>query len=351
MGGNAFPVTSRLNQSTYHRFVVTAKENPSYGNSFVIPESILEKEDHGDIDILVSEDYFKQVSRSYTLPIPALIATIFRVSAIEIKHLAGSNVYNCLIHGNYQVDVTVVKNLSMANFFYSYNDLGGLFGSLLTAHEPSLKLKADGLYLAIREESGLIKEDILLTENYREILEVLGLPGLGSFYPKIFFENEKFINNTFGTYESMFENLSFSYLFKTDAFESPSNRDKKRLTYQKLTEWVSINKDILESRPSAFLPLQRLWMKIHKISKIDIFNHLISLEKKYSELLLMKQKFNGKLVKEITDLDGQELGQFMNDLRAIPFWDKLVYNSTPEQLKDYISEFYRVSKTSTSNQE
>ena len=135
----------------------------------------------------------------------------------------------------------------------------------------------------------------------------------------------EFIGLDYGTWLNGFEYLSeiFQYVvsstyFDPDvfAYENMNNiarvRDRKRATYSSFLEYIkpygSTSKFKCKESKSEYLPqifefFPEAWEAYR--SEVGKFN-------KYKEL---KTKFNGDLVREWTDLEGKELGKFMESFK------------------------------------
>lgn len=235
---------------------------------------------------------------------------------------------------DFQIDLihTEAHNFNYAYAYFSYNDIAGnLVGKL--AHKFGLKHGHDGLWMPLRDENNVF-DSVLITTSYASTCEFLDL------------DYDKYMDG-FATLQEGFDWVAASKYFDPESYKLENLnhiakiRDKKRATYHAFLEycqnWVSsgnapktkFDKDktkyfdeIFEFFPSARDGFEQATMKLA--------------HQKY-----IKTKFNGDMVRELTGLDGKELGMFMLHLKSSSTLDK--YNivlMSDEKIKNHImSEF------------
>lgn len=326
MGGNAFKsyIQSKDPENVLKRLHVTDYPSVLYavkcmleanGLKYRCIDSVREKESHGDLDILVELENNNTITE-----------TLLHLRSQNIIALRNGPVISFLL-GTFQIDLIFVQNqyIEYTQNYLSWNDLGNLIGRL---SKGVFKVK-HGMYGLTYEVRPLDQQDNLLGEvelstNYLDVLNLLEL-------------DVKQFNKGFDTYIQMFDWLTSSPYFYTDLykFENLNNvnrvRDKKRKVYNMFLEYIDSRPDL--SKDSLKLPY-------------DHFDHLKTvfpfLEDKVNILReefrisqAVKQKFNGRVVQEITKLETKELGLFMKALKE-KYETKTLYSLTPSQINQLV---------------
>lgn len=312
MGGNAFKykgITSeRMSLDVYNIIlheVISLFD--SLGVEYLTIDYIKEKVDFGDIDILVVEDDNpKSVLNKIIDNLPSNVNHYYRNGAVL------SLLWNDL----YQIDIikTNVKYKDYHKWYLSHNDLGNLIGRLVKL--KGYKHGHDGLFYTYRNGNHF-KKDILLTTDISVTLSILGLD-VDQFY------------SGFNTYTEMFDYVYNCSYFDHEKFklENLNNknrvRDRKRKVYNQFLNYISglpiKPKDDIISPFVKFDFLQ---------SKVDVLSCQSSLDNLY------KEKFNGGLVMRITELSGQELGEFIKNFKSL-YSKEYIINLTDDQIHDLI---------------
>ncbi len=329
MGGNMFQKTRRIRKSTFNRAnneILNILNSNGFVNSRPI-KSITEKKTFGDIDILISNQYFNNLKPS------DFIKQCFGDVLFQYTSSGISFVYRGI-----QVDFILINwdLLETHTTFYDYNDLGNLIGRLAKFYY--CKYKPIGLYFTLytpKKDKKL--DDIFLSSDITEIFNFLGLD----------YDRYKL---GFDTYKDAFDFVMASHCFNSKMYfekgvvDSESfRRDRKRKTYVRFLNYIK-NKNITErERDSlvAVLPkIDSTFKNVNLISRIDK-----KLED-YEEYNKSKDAFNGKVVMAYTGLTGKELGDFMGYLRNeyVRNLDVKLYELSEEQIKNDILKFYDLYK-------
>ncbi|MGG4645931.1 nucleotidyltransferase family protein [Pseudomonas aeruginosa] len=258
-----------------------------------------QKEDFGDLDVLVDSTLFKQVppvefvnelSNNYGQPLHWV-----KNGPVLSIGLPLMEPGRCL-----QLDLisTPTEEFDFSLQYFSWNDAGNLIGRV--AHKMGLKFGHDGLWLPMRDGTNLFDE-ILVTRDFSVALRFLG------------FNAERW-KSGFDTLEDIYRFVAAGERFDPSLYplehrnHTARVRDKKRPVYMGFLRW-------LEAQPS--LPVQE-WHadKTRYLPEIlEAFPelaeaHQASLQR-LSRSKALRARFNGELVSEWTGLQGKELGKFI----------------------------------------
>eukprot|EP00742_Colponemidia_sp_Colp-10_P004590 GILJ01004898.1.p1 GENE.GILJ01004898.1~~GILJ01004898.1.p1 ORF type:complete len:375 (-),score=73.71 GILJ01004898.1:195-1319(-) len=210
MGGKALKkvFTKRLPAAEYKLVmaeVLTILEG--YFKTYAVPSTIGEKEDYGDLDVVVAVDDDE-----------AMLAAL---KDIELEFKSKEVYHNGPVHSfefrEFQVDLIVVPRAEyfMQLHYLSYGDLGGMVGRFANKH--GMKFGGSGLQLQIRTDSRdpTTTHTLLhLSADFHAILDFLG------------FDSKRF-HNGFECELDVFEFVSTSRLFSPSLFLS-LNHDYRR---------------------------------------------------------------------------------------------------------------------------
>jgi len=298
MGGNALKncTTRRYDADEYRSFEWHVLDK--LGDLFPLCQiaaikAYATKESFGDMDVIICTEHLPD----------DYIETI-------IDDFAPKDVFrngNCLSfeYLEFQVDLITYppEEFGTALDYYAYNDLGNLCGRL--AHMMGLKLGHDGLSYNWRVDTYQFKNVVLLTD-WDDILPVLGLD------PAIY-------RRGFDTLEDIFKFVVSSQFFSKDIFllENRNNtsrtRDAKRKTYMEFLDWIEVDGNVVNNYPKAenkYCWLQYLFNSIPHFRKI-----YYEVMTEWKEAKVIKEKFNGGLVRHITGIEGKELGDLMKFIK------------------------------------
>lgn len=256
----------------------------------IIPRYYNLKEDHGDMDIvLCMENNHTEVMKIIKLFNPK-----------EIYAPVGCNCYSFEIF-NFQIDflVSTKSNFEASYHFFSHGDLHNLLGKMY--HQFSgLKMGWDGLKYPYYDSKNQRIGNIYLTKDYKKIYEFLGL-------------DYNDIEKGFDTLEDMFEYVIKCKYFTTKSYEQKNMRsiDKKRNQHRPgfiaFKEYInkldsSFNRDFIN------VDIQKL-KEFFGVENWDEQEKVFQTKMKNTELF--KNKWNGKLITNLTGLTGKNLGLFM----------------------------------------
>ena len=307
MGGNALRAahdfdTRRVPAVEYHQEIVPAlKASLSRlfpGTRVACIASYGNKPDFGDVDFLIETD---------------LLGTNW-VDEVLLHFnprawVKNGNVLSFEYRG-FQVDMIATKGdeFSWSLAYFSFNDLGNLIGRV--AHKMGFKLGHNGLWYVLRdsEKSTHVIDEIRLTlSEWDRALAFLG------------FEPERY-HRGFQTMEEIFTFVTESSWFDRDIFllenrnHASRIRDRKRKTYTAFLEWVEARPDLKRHQWSAD-------KSAHLVRADEVFagfrGQREAAFEKMARNCAIRARFNGDLVRQLTGLQGADLGNHMRYLKAL----------------------------------
>ena len=284
-----------------------------YFQSFFFVTSIGEKEDFGDIDIVCS--YVKGADWKDRLwaEIPGP------------KH-SNSNCHSFLSSG-VQVDLIVVppEEFKWASYYYSNNDLGNLIGRI--SRNIGFTFGNDGFHYTYRDVN--YTKRITLTLDVAEALRFLGYQT----QPVWFF-----------TWDLMFQWVTTSPLFHPGYYSFNNrnhegrHRDKKRPNYIRFLDWLGEKYTDLEHW-IYFSQIQPLHLQRAFDRFYGFRDEYIQAQAEAARLQVMKQAFNGDLIRDLTGLEGKDLGAFIQAHKPY-FEDPEMYQLSLDHRQAFILYLY-----------
>jgi len=268
------------------------------------PRYIKDKKDFGDLDLVIS-------SKSQIDTKKLLNFLKDNLKVVDFEYFKNSHVLSFSYPLNNKVFQVDLISVSLNNFesslnYLSDNDFSNFLGRMF--RKLGVKLTPLGLeYRYFLNNEEIKKEAFLLTKNWKEILEFLGLD---------YSIWEKGFNNS----EEMFTFITKSKFFKKKLFpfanlnHSDRMRDKKRPNYNKFLKFLE-NKDVIDNFNGEFNEnlkkeqgdfLLRKYNKLIKKEKLD---------KRYKEFLILKKYFNGNVLKELFNVENIELGNLIKEFK------------------------------------
>jgi hypothetical protein len=126
-------------------------------------------------------------------------------------------------------------------------------------------------------------------------------------------------------------------------------RDRKRLTYQKFLRWVNDPANgVKEHEDIPKAELREKWLERAKASFPRFAEELEEVQKEMEARRRSSEKFNGIIAREITGLEGQDLGRFMQDFVTKYIEETLkmtkaewALKHSPDQIRDAIKEWQK----------
>jgi len=295
MGGKAFGFEAKRMSKTEYGFILMQNLRRinhigrlDWGNAEGVI-SVKDKEDFGDIDILVKKQVFS-------------FERFWEEYSSEYKdYKKNSDVVSLLDHQDRQIDLILTPiYLFDTHFDYlAYNDLGNFVGRL--ARAVGLKYGHDGLSLVVRDpnNSGSMIGTIKVYEDTGRVYNLLGLDSIEG-------------SNGFNNMEEVYKFIMSSKYYHKDSFllEKQSNkarvRDRKRKSYSGMLNYIKEN-DASNSERRKYSIFETLSMLPEGVRLKYIRMVTNNDQSNYKKTL-----FNGKVVMEVTGLKGKELGAFIS---------------------------------------
>lgn len=308
MGGNACKQynVQRVDKETFNKISnqITIDLNDmlkEYSDvKFNLIPSYTSKDSFGDLDIIYT-------SIDTNLNIIKLIKDYFNPIGYKNNSNCFSFVYQ-YNNINFQVDMIKSKpeyydfNLQ----YFSYNDLGNLLG--IQYKKLGFKLSHRGLLYSIWRNNEF-KEDIIVSTDWNISLAFLG-----------FYNSRQEFNDLEEIFKYVTTGLYFHPgLYPLEARNHDSRvRDRKRPTYNAFLRWLDDKNYQIPSYQHDIKNIRKnLYNKaVEWFDKESNFDSIVKDKiKKYETKELIKEKFNGDIVKELTRLEGKDLGKFITDFK------------------------------------
>lgn len=326
MGGNALKNTNtrRYQKDEYFALFPELVDGHLFPIQSVLEMYLIEayrdKESFGDMDIIYStfDDVSLDIDDIKTSMYPECPNEIIKngdVISFDYKELQID-----MIHSKKET-IQYVRNYMKAN------DLGNLIGRI--AKKFGLKHGHRGLTLPVRNGDH-VHGEIVINMDHDKTLEFLGL-------------DAKKFNDGFDSLDDIFQFVSSSQYYNPEFYKLENLntiakvRDRKRTTYREFLKFGETysgpvwnpNKD-----KSYYLPM------IFEAFP-DAREQFVELMKEVAFSQAYGKKFNGVMVKEITGLEGKELGIFMKKLKdTFWFYPEFVVYSEPEKIRNRIIEIF-----------
>lgn len=298
---------------------------------FTVVPYYSEKEDFGDLDILVKEK---------TDVVRASVVSHFGLppehKMIKLPYSTNHNCFSFLFE-KFQVDlICTIPDYETSIAYYSFNDVGNILGRFF--HKFGLKFGHQGLLYPLRDERGIVRKELVVCKDQKLILEFLGL----SF--------DKW-DKGFSSLEDIFEWVATGKYFDPNIFMGElsainEKRDRKRRTFSRFLDWVEEAKPkqnyefMPRDQREEYIPLVETFFGCDIKGGLDDFKFDMEIEKK------LKEKFNGEIVMEITGLKGKELGTFMGNFQKYDdgSFEQYILETSPEDIRQYIKTVFELQK-------
>lgn len=324
MGGNIFTATHptvRLDREDMEGVSARLHKIFDLVKLYDIP-SFSEKDSFGDLDMVAITNEFQLYNNlkadDYIVSKNGNVVSML----MPVGHRTTPEFFQCDI-----ICFPTEEEAKTAVNYFAYNDLGNLIGRLY--HSIGFKYGHDGLSY-VRRDGNYQVYTMPVSTNIYKILSFIGLCP------------EKF-QSGFKTLEEIFEFVASSPYYHPSIYllenrnHTSRVRDRKRKTYMEFLKWS-------ETHP-------KMLSVYHKPNKEDYLFDCLQYfratdqygieEKKYEEKKICKALLNGDIVREITGLEGVELGKFMKEVRDfLPDHVLIQYNHKPEDVKAFIEMWY-----------
>lgn len=258
-----------------------------------IPQVLMDKEDHGDIDCVV---YAKG-------DISERIRSVF-----EPRELVKNGCIYSFDYQGVQIDVKTFSGVfepSFAAEYMSFGDLGGMMSQLWKPY--GFILRDTGLFYQLRdvENPTYVIADVLVTDNWPTVCNLMGLDSYHHY-------------RGIKTQDSAFRWLIGSKMFDAEVYKIKNlNREQRkrkevRPMYQAFLEWMDVHQDIIVSRPHDLSPNDKfIFLNRVKGEVPEFQERYLAVLDAFKNDQDWRRAFNGELVASKTGYEGRELGRFM----------------------------------------
>lgn len=325
MGGNALKniqvdriLTENLSELRKEVYL-KLKENLGLNILVGFPDFYASKESHGDLDVVIGSNLnWKPQSFKNT------ILEIFNSK----DYYFNSNVFS-IEYKNHQIDLIFTEPKYFQSYinYFSFNDLGNFIGR--TAHKMGFKYGERGLLLNVVIEGSNLGE-IELSQDTQLIFEFLGY-------------NYKKWYEGFYDLKEVFEFVISSKYFSGTAFSNEEQNNTNRTRNEKRPNW-NLFKDFLDLKGllEQSYPFQikefYLYEALEFFDKRQEFNKLLVEDHLNQE---RSKKYNGKIIIELTGLEGKSIGDFKNLFeKSKEDWCKWLDSKNEQEVRNEILDFY-----------
>lgn len=293
------------------------------------------KPSFGDIDVVVPLELHRKVSDK---DLSMLLAYNFRYKLPSIPFIPNGPVTSFGLPlesgGVFQADLiyTPADHFDFAVEYYSWNDLGNLIGRI--AHKLGLKFGHDGLSMPLRDGDNLF-DKIYLTRDHTTAIEFLGY-------------SSRWYESGFDDMEDIFRFTVETKYFNSAIYDLDNRnhtarvRDKKRPTYTAFLEWLKEHPEVDKEFP--FPKDKSFWHPYIWACFPDAKDQYDAAMARLEQKKLVKSKFNGEFVRELTLLDGKELGRFIRHFKETfeseEHFDWFVLNSEQGEINQMILKVF-----------
>lgn len=296
MGGNLFKA-GRVTKERYEEILASLIPvlDKHFGSHYGIPRPYRDKTDYGDVDIILDAGCVQSKSNW------------FKEICDELGVIETHSVRNVrsMLYQNFQVDFFMTKTSEFESSinFMSYNILGNLLGRIY--HKFNLRFGEAGLFYVLRGFSNHISKEIVVTRDMNKILSFVGLS----------YERWK---EGFNNVEEIFEYVIESPYFCSNSYSTEyytvRKRANERPDFNKFLDYVETNK--IDKNFPFKKPKEQYLGMIDFYFKTDLTaaheKHVIKQER----LQLIAEKFNGKIIKYLLNIEGKEIGEFLTKYKT-----------------------------------
>lgn len=300
---------------------ITKDEKKHYLSIFTYPiflpiREIGEKEDFGDIDLLIEDNSAIQIFEN-----------ICKQNNIKINgFIKNSEITSYALNDGHQIDLIQIKNRKSAFEYYSDNDKGIIIGNIF--HQLGFNYGHTGLYLKLENTK------LLLSLNTYDILSFLQ-------YPKK--DISKILNKdfVFNSFDEMFEFCISTPYFNINYYGDNYLNNENRTRNRKRNTWIKFKEFIAtKNLKNNFEPNKDLM----RLSALKFFNK----EQDYIKLLLdaelnkvKKTLFDGNKISFLTGLKGKDLGDFI--IKFKEYMQQELNKSHEDDLIKYYKYYYNIN--------
>lgn len=282
------------------------------------------KPDHGDMDVLLKVDnkfYNKKIVISDE------IEKYLHPNQIVVND--GTTTFD---FDEFQIDLIPVAESvwDSTKFWMDFDPVSNLVGKL--CHKFGLKYSPSGTFYPFRGCSGRVIKDIIITKDFRKMMEFLGLD------PERKYQG-------FDTLEEIYDWVISSKYFNPELFllenlvQDDRKRNKKRPTFSKFLDYIKDMTYVSEGFNFEKNKTKYLDLIDQSFPEVHFLDQITELKKKDEENQKVKEKFNGRFVMEWTGLKNKELGNTMIEFKKVKD-DSWFKESSADEIKEFFISWY-----------
>jgi hypothetical protein len=277
-----------VNKETYQK-VVSFMSCVLHEYQFSIIESFDDKQDFGDLDVLVVEPNYQNINSQINDGLDSVINGSINSMVFDLAKVGEA--------GYFQIDIinTPKDELEFAKFYHGKGDIGNLIGRI--AHNLGLKFGHDGLWYVYKNDTQVI-EEILLSRNPIEVLNFLG------------FKIDNLEDFKFQGIEDVYQFVVSSPFFCSSFFQMENRnhavrtRDSKRPNYMGFLNYI----EKLDEQNKPIAGKDYFMQAIFYFGKFDLYQQAL---KKQAMICHRKAIIDPKFVSDFTKKTGIELGKMI----------------------------------------
>jgi hypothetical protein len=337
MGGNAIrgyadlnPTrlsTRKMNSLAVDIIARLSKEDQQYQISQIA--SYTKKADHGDLDIVVSSDFFDTWTHEEVKDAIGAVAMIRNNSTTSYAVPVGNK--------HFQVDLIAVnpESFDFAANYFAWNDLGNLLGRI--AHRMGFKFGHDGLWYVLRDAGDPVRviDNVLITRDFDTAIGFLG------------YDSERF-HTGFKTLNEIFEYtltspFSMPEIYLLENRNSVSRRrDAKRPTYTAFLQFLETKTDgqtLVKTNQDQKMAFKREQTIRAMDAFPEFYESIHSLLVEYDLKSQYASVYNGNIVMSVTGLEGKSLGKFLTYMKTLNLPTDLSLTETESLINNAFVEY------------
>ena len=329
MGGKAIKIAKRVNRNIFFEYKeeILPRVRKSFNTEVFLITSYLNKQDFGDMDILVLENEININRRE-------IIENEF--NPVEI--FTNSNIIS-FNYNELQVDLifTSKENWITSQIFFCNGDLGNFMGKLYNNYGRlrdigiSIKYGFDGLKCKFIYEGK--NKSISLCKDPVKIFNFLGLDF--ETWKEGFDEKEDMFDYVIGS--RYFDYLSFQW---ENLNSINKDRNKRRPNYVIFLDYIEDHKNVINwnrEDKTEYLDNLENFFGVNIREEFEMFKEEIERNK------YIASKFNGNIIMErFPDLKGKELGQKIEAFKSLfeteDEFKSYVFDNNTEDIMDKFNE-------------
>jgi hypothetical protein len=327
MGGNAIKISERIPKKTFWEYteIIKPKIEKAFDTKVHIVTSYHNKEDFGDLDLLVLENANAKNRHN-------IVKNVFNPKEVSVN----SHIYS-FNYKKLQVDLifTPEENWEASKIFFQHGDLGNFMGKLvnnyghLADNGIFLKYGYDGFKAKLVYKANAKK--IYITKDNKKIFDFLGLD---------FNQWEKGFNDKF----EMFDYVIKSKYYDSSSFQWENlnhinkSRNARRPNYHVFLDYIENHKNIIEWNSDK----TEYFNEINSFFGIDLEEEMNIFKDEILQKKLNSEKFNGKIVMGLfPNLKGKELGDTIKAYKeSKDDFDAFINENSAEYITENFKEWY-----------